>query len=122
MKKRVFLIVLDGFGVGECEDSHLFGDEGSNTFENVNKLIPLNLPNLTKLGIKNIDGLHFAKEKSVIGAYGKLREKSFGKDTTTGHFEMMGIINKKPMPTFPNGFPNEVIKKLETAFNTGILG
>lgn len=122
MDKRVFLVVLDGFGVGECEDSWKFNDEGSNTFENINKQIPLNLPTLTKLGLKNIDGLHFEKQQNVLGAFGKMREKSCGKDTTTGHFEMMGIISTKPMPTFPNGFPLEIINKLEIAFNTKIIG
>ena len=122
MDKRIFLVVLDGFGVGECEDSYKFGDEGSNTFENVNSQIPLKMPTLTKLGLKNIDGLHFEKEKNVLGSYGKMREKSCGKDTTTGHFEMMGIISNKPMPTFPNGFPKEIVDKLEKAFDTHILG
>lgn len=122
MKKRVFLFVLDGFGVGESEDACNFNDVGSNTFENVNSQIPLRLPTLTKLGLKNIDGLHFEKEKAILGAYGKLRELSKGKDTTTGHFEMMGIISKKPMPTFPNAFPKDIIDKLENAFGTKILG
>ena len=122
MDKRVFLVVLDGFGVGECEDSYKFGDEGSNTFENINKQVKLNLPTMTKLGLKNIDGLNFEKESYVLGSYGKLRELSQGKDTTTGHFEMMGIISKKQMPTFPNGFPEEIVEKLEKAFGTKIIG
>ena len=122
MGKRLFLFVIDGFGVGECEDSYKFHDEGSNTFENVNSQIPLKIPTLTNLGLKNIDGLHFEKKKNVLGAYGKLRELSGGKDTTTGHFEMMGIVSKIPMPTYPKGFPDEIIKKLEDAFHTKVLG
>lgn len=122
MKKRVFLFVIDGFGVGECEDSKDFHDEGSNTLENINKYVPLKLPLLSKLGLKNIDGLHFEKNANVLGAYGKLKELSRGKDTTTGHFEMMGIISKQPMPTYPNGFPDEVIDRLERVFGTKILG
>ena len=122
MSKRVFLFVLDGFGVGECEDSYKWHDEGSNTFENLNKIFPLDLPTLTKLGIKNIDGLHFDKISNAIGSYGKLRELSNGKDTTTGHFEMMGIVSKDPMPTYPNAFPKEIIKKLEEAFKTKVIG
>ncbi len=122
MKKRLFLFVLDGFGVGESEDAKNFNDEGSNTFENVNAQVPLKIPTLSKLGLKNIDGLHFRKEQHVIGSFGRLRELSQGKDTTTGHFEMMGIISKTGMPTFPNGFPRKVIGKLENAFGTKILG
>lgn len=122
MNKRVFLFVLDGFGVGESEDAFEFHDEGSNTFENVASKFKLNIPTLEKLGLKNIDGLHFEKVKNAMGSYGKLRERSRGKDTTTGHFEMMGIINEKPMPTFPNAFPDEIIKKLENAFGTKVIG
>ena len=122
MNKRVFLIVLDGFGVGASEDANKYGDEGSNTFQNVFYAEKPNLPTLSKLGIKNIEGLSIEKDDNVIGNYGKLREQSAGKDTTTGHFEMMGIVSKQPMPTFPNGFPDEVIEKLEKAFGTQIIG
>ena len=122
MKKRVFLFVLDGFGVGASEDADDFGDTGSNTFENVDEAIHLQIPTMTKLGLKNIDGLNFPLYPKPIGCYGKLRELSRGKDTTTGHFEMMGIISEKPMPTFPNGFPEEIIQKLESAFGTKVLG
>lgn len=122
MGKRVFLFVLDGFGVGASEDANKFGDEGSNTLENVNTQIPLNIPTLKKLGLTSIDGLHFPKESAILGAYGKMREQSIGKDTTTGHFEMMGLVTKTPRPTFPNGFPDEVVEKLEQAFGTKILG
>ena len=122
MNKRVFLFVIDGFGVGECEDSKDFHDEGSNTFENINNQIPLKLPLLSKLGLKNIDGLHFEKVSNVLGAYGKLREMSRGKDTTTGHFEMMGIMSKQPMPTYPNGFTDEIIEKLEISFEKKVIG
>ena len=122
MKKRVFLIVLDGFGVGASEDAKLFGDESSNTFQHVVDACHPNLTNLTKIGLKNIDGLDMQKAEYPIGSFGKLRELSKGKDTTTGHFEMMGIVNKEAMPTFPNGFPKEVIEKLEKSFKTKILG
>lgn len=122
MGKRVFLFVLDGFGVGASEDANKFGDEGSNTLENVNAQIPLNIPTLKKLGLTSIDGLHFPKKSAILGAYGKMREQSIGKDTTTGHFEMMGLVTKTPRPTFPNGFPDEVVEKLEQAFGTKILG
>ena len=122
MNKRVFLVVLDGFGVGESEDAEKFGDKGSNTFQNVFNAENPSIPNLSKLGIKNIDGLVIPKETNVVGNYGKLREQSAGKDTTTGHFEMMGIVSKQSMPTFPNGFPDEIIEKLEAAFGTKVIG
>lgn len=120
--KRVFLIVIDGLGVGYSEDANLFGDVGSNTFLNVINNYNANLPTLTSLGIKNIDGLNLNGNREIIGNYGKLREISMGKDTTTGHFEMMGIVNKQPMPTFPNGFPKEVVERLEAAFGAKLLG
>lgn len=122
MNKRVFLIVLDGFGIGAADDAADFGDVGSNTFENINKKVPLNLPTLTKLGLKNIDGLNFDKYNNVIGSYAKLREISKGKDTTTGHFEFVGIVSKQGMPLFPNGFPKPVVDKLEEMFGKKILG
>lgn len=123
MGKRVFLLVIDGFGVGEAPDAGKFGDKGSNTFVNLYKKRKLNIPFLTKIGLKNIDGVGLSvDENSIIGSYGKLQEKSNGKDTTTGHFEMMGIVTKYAMPTFPNGFPSEVVYELEKAFGVGILG
>lgn len=122
MKKRLFLIVLDGFGVGESEDAEKFGDKGSNTFKHVFDAKNPHIPVLSKLGLKNIDGLDIEKESNLIGNYGKLRELSLGKDTTTGHFEMMGIISKQPMPTFPTGFPSEIIEQLEKSFGTKVIG
>lgn len=122
MKKRVFLFVIDGFGVGASEDACNFHDERSNTFENLSSKVRLDIPTLSKLGLKNLDGLHFEKENNVLGAYGKMRELSQGKDTTTGHFEMMGIISKQPMPTYPNAFPKEIIDKLEASFGTKVIG
>lgn len=123
MGKRVFLLVIDGFGVGESPDADRFGDKGSNTFLNLYNVRKMNIPFLSKVGIKNIDGIGLnIAEKDLIGAYGKLQEKSNGKDTTTGHFEMMGIITKYPMPTYPNGFPKEIVSELEKAWGVGILG
>ena len=122
MRKRVFLIVIDGFGVGEAPDSYKYNDEGSNTFLNVYNQTKMELPNLYKLGLKNIDGLKLEKPDNPIGVYAKLQEKSAGKDTTTGHFEMMEIISEKPGPTFPNGFPKEIVDKLEEAFGVKIIG
>ena len=122
MEKRIFLLVIDGFGVGASPDANKYGDEGSNTFLNVYNKRHLNLPNLTKLGLKDIDGIKLKHSQKVEGVYARLQEKSAGKDTTTGHFEMMRIISKIAMPTYPHGFPKEVIEQLEKAWGVEILG
>ncbi len=121
--KKVILVVLDGFGVGEAPDAKAFGDIGSNTFVNTNNVNAFNIPTLEKLGLKKIDGLPFDYKEKVIGNYGKLQELSMGKDTITGHFEMAGSVNKKPFPTFTeNGFDEKIVTKLENIYGTGILG
>ena len=111
---RVFLIVLDSFGVGNAPDAAAFGDEGSNTFKACFDSGKLNIPNMKKLGLFNIDGVDFGeREKKPLGAYARLVEESAGKDTTIGHWEIAGIISEKPLPVFPDGFPDEVIKEFE---------
>ena len=111
---RMFLIVLDSFGVGNAPDAAAFGDEGSNTFKACFDSGKLNIPNMKKLGLFNIDGVDFGeREKDPLGAYAKLVEESAGKDTTIGHWEIAGIISEKPLPVFPDGFPDEVIKEFE---------
>lgn len=111
---RVFLIVLDSFGVGNAPDAAAFGDEGSNTFKACYNSGKLNIPNMKKLGLFNIDGVDFGeREKEPLGAYARLVEESAGKDTTIGHWEIAGIISEKPLPVFPDGFPDEVIKEFE---------
>lgn len=111
---RVFLIVLDSFGVGNAPDAAAFGDEGSNTFKACYNFGKLNIPNMKKLGLFNIDGVDFGeREKEPLGAYARLVEESAGKDTTIGHWEIAGIISEKPLPVFPNGFPDEIIKEFE---------
>ena len=112
MAKRVFLIVLDSFGIGEMPDSHAFGDEGSNTLGAIRNNENFNIPNLIKLGLFNIDGVGGGIE-NPIGCYAKMAEKSKGKDTTVGHWELAGLISKKPLPTYPNGFPKSVIDEFE---------
>lgn len=108
--KRVFLIVLDSVGIGEMPDAAFYGDEGSNTLKVCYKQEGFSLPNMKKLGLFNIDGIDYAKkEASPIGAYGRMTEMSKGKDTTTGHWEICGIVSEKPMPTYPDGFPSEVL-------------
>lgn len=124
MIKNIILIVLDSVGIGELPDACKYGDEGSNTLSNIIKnTTKVNLPNLTKLGlgfIEGVEGLEYVK--NVNGSYGRLSESSAGKDTTTGHWEISGIILKEPFPTFPNGFPSELITKFETLIGTKILG
>lgn len=124
MNKKVFIFVLDGFGVGAMPDAKEFGEDDikSNSFLNVEKLKPYNVPFLTKLGLKNIDNNCVLKNNKPIGYYGKLKELSIGKDTTTGHFEMMDIVTKVPNPTYPKGFPENIVKQIEEIFGTKILG
>lgn len=114
MAKRVFLIVLDSFGVGELPDAADFGDNGANTLRSCINTGKLNVPNMTKIGLFNIDGVDFGKEADApSGAVMRLSELSKGKDTTTGHWEIAGIVSEKPFPTFPDGFPSEVIAEFE---------
>lgn len=120
--KRVFVVVLDSFGIGEADDAGIFGDSGSNTLLATSCSKYFNCELMKKLGLFNIDGVGCCeKEQRVVGKFARLMPCSMGKDTTTGHWEMAGIILEKPFPTFPNGFPQEVVKKLEDAFGKKIL-
>ena len=116
MNKRVFLIVLDSVGVGEMADSIEYGDKGSHTLRACTTSDKLNIPKLTEMGIFNIDGIGCGSSvASPIATYGKLAEISKGKDTTIGHWEISGVISPVPLPTYPNGFPEEVLAKLRKA-------
>ncbi|MCD7785053.1 MAG: phosphopentomutase [Oscillospiraceae bacterium] len=120
--KRVFLIVLDSVGCGALPDANLFGDEGTNTLRSCYNTGILNIPNLQKMGIGNIEGLPFLGETdSPTASVARLREMSMGKDTTTGHWEMAGIISEKPMPTFPNGFSEEILNEFSEKTGRGVL-
>jgi phosphopentomutase len=120
--KRVFLIVLDSVGIGELPDAAMFGDEGSNTVKAAATSPYFSMPNMKKLGLFNIDGMDWAEsEKAPAGAFARLAETSMGKDTTTGHWEIAGLISKEPMPTFPDGFPDELLDKLREKTGRGIL-
>lgn len=120
--KRVFLVVLDSFGIGEMKDASLFHDEGSNTLKSVSESKYFNVPTLKKMGLFNIDSVDYLeKETNPIGKFCRISESSMGKDTTTGHWEIAGIVLNKPFPTYPNGFPQDIVKKLEKAFNSEIL-
>ncbi|ABB15249.1 phosphopentomutase [Carboxydothermus hydrogenoformans] len=122
--KRVVLIVLDSVGIGELPDAHLYGDEGSNTLANTAKKVGgFELPNLEKLGLGKIHPILGLKgDIKALGAYGKMGEKSPGKDTTTGHWEICGLILEKPFPVYPNGFPEDLIKRFEEAIGRKTLG
>ena len=122
MAKRVFLIVFDSFGIGGAHDAKKFGDDGSNTLESISKSKKFKVKNLKKLGLFNIDGVTVGKkEKRPIGSYGRAVEKSNAKDSTTGHWEIAGLVSKSPFPLFPNGFPKEFIKKLEKVWGRKII-
>lgn len=122
--KRAIIIVLDSVGMGELPDAGKYGDEGSNTLGNIAAAIPgFRLPNLEKIGLGNIDGMTGYKAVDFpTGSFGRMAEKSSGKDTTTGHWEIAGIILDKPFPTYPDGFPPEVINEFERRIGTHILG
>ena len=122
MIKRVFLIVLDSFGIGEMPDAALYGDEGSNTLKSCYIQDSFNVPNMARLGLYNIDGVDL-EENTVkpIGAYGRMAEKSKGKDTTTGHWEIAGLISEKPFPTYPEGFPDEIILEFQKRTGRKVL-
>ncbi len=122
MAERVFLIVLDSCGIGEMPDAADFSDVGANTLRSCYNTGTLDVPNLKKLGLFNIDGIDYADRcDEPQAAFMRLSEKSKGKDTTTGHWEIAGLVSEKPFPTFPNGFPNEVIDRFETATGRKVL-
>ncbi|MEQ9308692.1 MAG: phosphopentomutase [Balneolaceae bacterium] len=107
-----YLIIIDGLGVGAQEDANQYGDEGMNTLGHISEQTQIQFPNLAKMGIGNIIPLaSVPSEDNPIAAHGKMREVSGGKDSTTGHWEIAGIQLQKPFPTYPNGFPDEVISK-----------
>lgn len=112
--KRVFLIVLDSVGIGEMPDAKTYGDEGSNTLKACYKNKNFKMPNMAKMGLFNIEGIDYSEnEINPTASFARMKEVSKGKDTTTGHWEMVGINSEKPFPTYPNGFPKEVIDEFE---------
>ena len=120
--KRVFLIVLDSFGIGAMPDAEKFGDVNVNTLAACATSKELNIPNMIAAGLGNIDGVScLPKVDAPTGAYARLREASMGKDTTIGHWEIAGVVSPEPLPTYPNGFPPEVLDAFEAATGRGIL-
>ena len=120
--KRIFLIVLDSFGIGAMRDSESFGDVGVNTLASCATSPKLHIPNMIAAGLGNIDGVScLPKAAAPIGAFARLTEASMGKDTTIGHWEIAGIVSPEPLPTYPNGFPEEVLEPFRTATGRGVL-
>ncbi len=128
--KRVIIIVLDSVGIGELPDSKAYGDQGSDTMGNIARMIKgFKLPNLGKLGLGSIDGVSepvaasaHVNKSCIAGSYGKMAERSAGKDTTTGHWEISGIILNDPFPVYPEGFPDDLIREFEEKIGRKTLG
>lgn len=120
--KRVFLIVLDSVGIGAMEDAADFGDAGTNTLRSAAGSSYFHMPNMAKLGLFNMDGIDWMEGvKAPEAVYGRMREASKGKDTTIGHWEIAGVISPKPLPTYPNGFPPEIIDAFCKMTGRGVL-
>ena len=120
--KRVFLIVLDSFGIGAMPDSQAFGDVGVNTLRSCTGSPALNIPNMIAAGLGNLDGVEsLPKTDAPTGAFARLAEASMGKDTTIGHWEIAGLVSPQPLPTYPQGFPQEVLDAFTEATGRGCL-
>ena len=120
--QRVFLIVLDSFGIGALPDAEKFGDSGANTLASCMHSTKTHIPTLTALGLGNITGVSsLVGVQQPMGAYGRMAERSMGKDTTIGHWELAGIISENPLPTYPDGFPEEVLAPFRQATGRGVL-
>lgn len=124
--KRVFIVVLDSVGIGDLPDAALYGDEGSHTLYSASTSTYFNMPNMERLGLFHIDGVKekFPKinnDQTFEGSIARMAELSNGKDTTTGHWEIAGIISEQPFPTYPNGFPEEVLKPFEEKTGRKVL-
>ena len=118
--KRFFIIVLDSCGIGELPDAHLWNDEGSNTMKAIRNHPNFDCPNLKKMGFFNIENVGGGVENPT-GSFARLGELSKGKDTTIGHWEIAGIVSPTPLPTYPNGFPEEVVKEFEALTGRKVL-
>ena len=120
--KRVFLIVLDSVGIGEMPDNLKYGDAGSNTIAAAASSPSFSMPNMQKLGFFNIDGVDCREGSAApAGAFARLTERSKGKDTTIGHWEIAGLVSEKPLPTFPDGFPKELLDEFEKETGRKVL-
>jgi phosphopentomutase len=118
---RVILIVLDSAGVGALPDAAAYGDVGSNTLGNIARVAPLRVPGLRSLGLDRIVDIGHRSAAEPLGAYGRMAERSPGKDSVTGHWELAGLVLDRPFPTFPDGYPPEVIAEFEHRIGRGTL-
>lgn len=122
MKKRAFIIVLDSCGAGEMPDAHSFGDRDCNTLKRISQSPKFVCTNMRKMGLGNIDGLDFLGTVSdPLAMYAKMTERSAGKDTTIGHWEIAGVTSPSPLPTYPHGFPDEIIDEFSRRTGRGVL-
>ena len=122
MKRRVFLIVLDSFGIGYEPDADDFGDRGANTLKTIMQSEQFRVPTMESLGLFAIDGTPEGEvPEKLLGSYGRLQEQSRGKDTTVGHWEIAGLISERPLPVYPDGFPEEVIREFEEKTGRKVL-
>lgn len=120
--KRVFLIVLDSFGIGEMEDAEAYGDKGTNTLRSVSSSSAFFMPNMEALGLFNIEGVTCREGvKEPTARIARMKEASKGKDTTIGHWEIAGILSSQPLPTYPEGFPEEILTTFQRATGRGVL-
>ncbi|MBE6796072.1 MAG: phosphopentomutase [Ruminococcaceae bacterium] len=119
--KRVFLIVLDSCGIGDAPDAELFGDYGANTIKSISKSKEFNIKNLLSIGFSRIDGLSYLGGGELKCTVARLCEKSKGKDTTIGHWEITGVVSEKPLPTFPHGFPEDFLKDFSKKIGRGVI-
>lgn len=120
--KRIFLIVLDSFGIGELPDAAAYGDAGSNTLASISHSPAFRADTLQRLGLFNIEGVDCREGVNApLAAYGRCVERSKGKDTTTGHWEIAGLVSDHPLPTYPDGFPAEVLDAFTQATGRGVL-
>lgn len=121
--KRVFLVVLDSVGVGELPDAEAYGDQGSNTVGNIAKVLGgLKLPTLESAGLGKLTDINGVSSNVEGKIYGKIAERSAGKDTTTGHWEMAGLVLSKPFPVYPHGFPSQIITEFSKKTGHGVIG
>ena len=121
MAKRVFLIVLDSCGIGEAPDADFFGDKGANTIKSISTSKEFRIENLKNIGFTEIDGLSYLGKGDLKSEVARLREKSKGKDTTIGHWEIAGVVSEKPLPTFPEGFPQELLDEFSRLTGRNML-
>ena len=120
--KRAIVIVMDSVGIGELPDASAYGDEGSNTVGNIAKRIPLNVTTLRSLGLDRLVSIGGTRLASPLASTGRMAEASAGKDSVTGHWEMMGVVLERAFPTFPNGFPADVLREFSHRTGRAVLG